>query len=178
MVIVLMASLIATVSTMAIALQAHTSYLNSSRQSMAKRAREAAESGLAILVESLNQDYPEWLVSNYNGSETWNRRSSGATGCRTEISGQPSVDGISSQQANGSKGFYKLRSYKFDGTSYYGGRGRFVVEGEIRSEDNKRNNGVCVCATVLQNSKHLEKQNFRRIRMQEFNIAGLQSTAE
>ena len=138
MVIVLMASLIATVSTMAIALQAHTSYLNSSRQSMAKRAREAAESGLAILVESLNQDYPEWLVSNYNGSETWNRRRSGATGCRTEISGQPSVDGISSQQANGSKGFYKLRSYEFDGTSYYGGRGRFVVEGEIRSEDNKR----------------------------------------
>ena len=47
MVIVLMASLIATVSTMAIAMQAHNSYVNSSRQSMAKRAREAAESGFS-----------------------------------------------------------------------------------------------------------------------------------
>ena len=138
MVIVLMASLIATVSTMAIAMQAHNSYVNSSRQSMAKRAREAAESGLAILVESLNQDYPEWLVSNYNGSGAWTRKESGSTGCRTDITGSPTTSGISSQQINGSKGHYRLKSFEFDGTSYYGGRGRFVVEGEVRSASNKK----------------------------------------
>lgn len=138
MVIVLMASLIATVSTMAIAMQAHNSYVNSSRQSMAKRAREAAESGLAILVESLNQDYPEWLVSNYKGSGSWSRRDSGGTGCRTEITGQPITSGISSQQINGTRGQYRLKSFEFDGTSYYGGRGRFVVEGEVVSKDNQK----------------------------------------
>ena len=129
MVIVLMASLIATVSTMAIAMQAHTSYVNGSRQSMAKRAREAAESGLAILVESLNQDYPEWLVSDYNGEGLWSRKENGSAGCRTDITGSPTTSGISSQQINGSQGHYRLKSFEFDGTSYYGGRGRFVVEG-------------------------------------------------
>mgnify|MGYP001159686103 CR=1 FL=1 len=138
MVIVLMASLIATVSTTAIALQAHTSYVNSRRQSMAKGAREAAESGLAIIIESLNQDYPEWLISNYEGTGTWKRRATEGTGCRAKISGQPSVSGISSQQSNGTQGIYRLKSYEFDGTSYYGGRGRLVVEGEIRSEGDRR----------------------------------------
>ena len=104
MVIVLMTSLIATVSTMAIAMQAHTSYVNSSRQSMAKRAREAAESGLAILVESLNQDYPEWLVSDYNGEGLWSAKRTEAQAAEPTSLGAPPPAATAANRSMAAKG--------------------------------------------------------------------------
>ena len=62
MVIVLMASAIAATTTMAVAMRSYNNYVNGTRQSLADRAKEAAESGLNILIESLNQDHPEWLI--------------------------------------------------------------------------------------------------------------------
>ena len=53
-------------------------------------------------------------------AELWSRKESGgSTGCRTDITGSPTTSGISNQQINGSQGHYRLKSFEFDGTSYY-----------------------------------------------------------
>ena len=56
MVIVLMVIIVATTA-MAVAVRSYNNYVNSARQSLADKAKEAAEAGLNILVESLNQDH-------------------------------------------------------------------------------------------------------------------------
>lgn len=145
MAVVLIVSLIATVSTMAVAMQAYTSFSNGTRQNMAQRAREAAESGLNRLIESLNQDYPEWLIQNFNGTESWPLSSERVGGCRSHTDSEPSISGSSGSEHRSTQGFYRLKAYHFEGTSYYGGRGRFVMEGEVRS----KNNQVLASAQVM-----------------------------
>ena len=66
-VVVLMVSAIAATTTMAVALRSYNIYVNGTKQSLADRAKEAAEAGLNILVESLNQEHPEWLIETYDG---------------------------------------------------------------------------------------------------------------
>ena len=56
---------------MAVALRAYNSYVNGTRQILADRAKEAAESGLNILIERLNKEHPEWLIEPYNGDGDW-----------------------------------------------------------------------------------------------------------
>ena len=55
-----MASAIAATTITAVLIRSYSSYVNGTRQSLADRAKEAAESGLNILIESLNEDHPEW----------------------------------------------------------------------------------------------------------------------
>ena len=137
MMIVLAASAIAALTTMAVAIRSHNSYINGVRQSLADRAKESAEAGLNILIESLNQDHPEWLIEPYDGKGSWsiNRQTTG--GCRTNIENNPTVEGTSNTFSNGTKGRYKLAKYSFHGNNFYGGVGSFEMEGEIRSSKNK-----------------------------------------
>ena len=53
---VLIASTIAATMAVAVSIRAYTSYTNATKKSLSINARNAAESGLAILIESLNQD--------------------------------------------------------------------------------------------------------------------------
>ena len=85
MVIVLMASAIAATTAMAVAVRSYNNYVNSARQSLADKAKEAAEAGLNILVESLNQDHPEWLIEPYNGNGNWSISRDATGGCRTKL---------------------------------------------------------------------------------------------
>ncbi len=136
LVIVLMVSAIAATTTMAVALSAYNSYVNGTRQSLADRAKEAAESGLNILIESLNQDHPEWLIEPYDGEEIWSISRASTGGCRTDIGDNPTIAGTSIIYDNGTEGRYRLTRYSFEGNNFYGGAGSFEMEGEIRSSEN------------------------------------------
>ena len=136
LVIVLLVSAIAATTTMAVTLSAYNSYVNGTRQSLADRAKEAAESGLNILIESLNQDHPEWLIEPYDGDGSWSISRASTGGCRTSIGVDPTIAGTSIIYDNGTEGRYRLTSYSFEGNNFYGGAGSFEMEGEIRSSDN------------------------------------------
>ena len=101
MVIVLMASAIAATTTIAVAIRSYNSYVNGTRQSLANRAKESAEAGLNILIESLNEDHPEWLIEPYNGDGSWSISRTATGGCRTNVSGNPTVGGMSNTYSNG-----------------------------------------------------------------------------
>ena len=138
LVIVLMASAIAATTTIAVALRSYNSYVNGTRQSLGKRAQEAAEAGLNILVESLNEDHPEWLIEPYNGDGKWSISRTATGGCRINAKENPTTEGTSNTYSNdGTEGRYKLSKYSFKGNHLYGGVGSFEMEGEIRSSSNK-----------------------------------------
>ena len=135
--IVLMASAIAATTAMAVLIRSYSNYVDSTKQSLADNAKEAAEAGLNILVESLNQDHPEWLIEPYDGNGNWSISRDATGGCRTKIASNPAVKGISNIFSNGTEGRYKLTKYSFHGNNFYGGVGSFEMEGEIRSGKNK-----------------------------------------
>ena len=137
MAIVLVASAITATTTVAVAMRSYNSYVNGTRQSLANRAKEAAEAGLNILIESLNQDHPEWLIEPYNGNGSWSISRAATGGCRKTTGGNPSIEGTSNTYSNGTEGKYKLAKYSFQGNNFYGGVGSFEMEGEIRSSNNK-----------------------------------------
>ena len=137
MAIVLVASAIAATTTIAVAMRSYNSYVNGTRQSLANRAKEAAEAGLNILIESLNQDHPEWLIESYEGDGSWSISREATGGCRTSVGSNPTIEGTSNTYSNGTEGKYKLAKYSFEGNNFYGGIGSFEMEGEIRSSNNK-----------------------------------------
>ena len=154
LIVVLIASAIAAITTMAVAVRSYNSYVNGTRQSLANRAEEAAEAGLQILIESLNRDHAEWLIESYDGDGTWaiNREATG--GCRISIGSGPTVEGTTNTYSNGSVGRYRLTKYSFDGNNFYGGIGSFEMEGEIRSS----NNNLLASAKVYQDMRIIAKR--------------------
>lgn len=149
---ILLVALVATISTTAVALQAYNAYTNSVRQGLARRAREAAEAGLDTLIESLNRDFPEWLIYSYSGSGPWSFVSKTTT-CTPVTSSTPTVAGTVFN-LGGREGRYLLNSYTFQGTSYYGGKGRFVMDGELRDSTSNR---LLSAARVIQDVTVLAK---------------------
>ena len=136
---VLIASSIAATMAVAVSIRAYTSYTDATKKSLSINARNAAESGLAILIESLNRDYPEWLISSFdrNDGDKWTPDSLVGSGCNPEIEGNPETRGVTQKLSNGTTSHYELISYKFNGNEFYGGKGQFVVNGIIRSKNGK-----------------------------------------
>ena len=155
LVVVLMASAIAATTAMAVALRSYNSYVNGVRQSLADRAKESAEAGLNILVESLNQDHPEWLIESYDGNGSWSISREATGGCRTDIGSNPTVEGTVHTFSNGTEGKYKLAKYLFHGNKFYGGVGSFEMEGEIRSSEN---NKLLASAKIYQDMSIIAKR--------------------
>ena len=155
LVVVLMVSAIAATTTMAVALRSYNSYVNGVRQSLADRAKESAEAGLNILVESLNQDHPEWLIESYDGNGSWSISREATGGCRTDIGSNPTVEGTIHTFSNGTEGKYKLAKYLFHGNNFYGGVGSFEMEGEIRSSEN---NKLLASAKIYQDMSIIAKR--------------------
>ena len=137
LVIVLMVSAIAATTITAVLIRSYSSYVNGTRQSLADRAKEAAESGLNILIESLNEDHPEWLIEPYDGDGNWSISRTSTGGCRESVGSNPIVEGTSNTYSDGTEGIYRLTSYTFNGNNFYGGTGSFEMEGEIRSSNNR-----------------------------------------
>ena len=136
---VLIASSIAATMAVAVSIRAYTSYTDATKKSLSINALNAAESGLSILIESLNRDYPEWLISSFdkNDDDTWIPRALVGSGCNPEIEGNPETSGVTQRLGNGATSHYELISYKFSGNEFYGGKGQFVVHGIIRSKNGK-----------------------------------------
>ena len=136
---VLIASSIAATMAVAVSIRAYTSYTSATKKSLSINARNAAESGLAILIESLNRDYPEWLISSFdrNDGDKWTPDSLIGSGCNPEIEGKPETRGVTQKLSNGTTSHYELISYRFNGNEFYGGKGQFVVNGIIRSKNGK-----------------------------------------
>ena len=151
--IVLMASAIAATTIMAVLIRSYNSYVNGTRQSLADRAKEAAESGLNILIESLNEDHPEWLIEPYDGDGNWSISRTATGGCRESVGSNPTVEGTSNSYSDGTEGRYRLASYTFNGNNFYGGVGSFEMEGEIISS----NNNVLASAKVYQDMSIIAK---------------------
>lgn len=136
---VLIASAIAATMAVAVSIRAYTGYTDVTKKALSTRARNAAESGLTILIESLNSDYPEWLVSSFDSTDqdVWNPRSLVGSGCNPDTEGNPIINGAVELSDNGTTSHYALTSYRFNGNEFYGGKGQFVMNGIVRSKDGK-----------------------------------------
>ena len=113
--------------------------LGSVRQMQATQAREIAQAGLAAVRESLNHDYPYQLINQYSPSTegdfgTWSNPSLPSARCPGSVeSGHPATVADSSIH----NGQYKIESYQFDGTRFYGGTGQLTITGERRSSSDQ-----------------------------------------
>lgn len=105
------------------------------RQEQAGQAREIAETGLARTVGRLNRQWPYLLINCYdaNGSVpntcsgTWANPALPSAICPGhETISTPPVTGTTSQPA----GRYRIDTYTFSGTQFYGGTGKIKVIGE------------------------------------------------
>ena len=114
--------------------------LGSVRQTQATQAREIAQAGLAEVIESLNHDYPYQLINQYSESTegdfgTWSNPSLPSARCPGAVqSGHPATLADSSIH----NGQYKVESYQFDGTRFYGGTGQLTITGERRSNSDQK----------------------------------------
>ena len=110
--------------------------LGSIRQSQSRQAREAAESGLSKIIESLNSDYSYLLVEptlkNWESPKYPTSICPGSTRSNgIDLASDPLVTGkLFNDTAR-----YTLMSYVFDGTKFYGGTATFLVKGEKLSSD-------------------------------------------
>ncbi len=109
--------------------------LGAIRQEQAGQAREIAENGLARTVGRLNRQWPYLLINCYasNGtvpatcSGTWSNPALPSAICpgHSTIS-YPPLTGTTSQPA----GRFRIDSYTFSGTQFYGGTAKIKVIGE------------------------------------------------
>ena len=114
--------------------------LGAIRQEQAGQAREIAENGLARTVGRLNRQWPYLLINCYasNGtvpatcSGTWSNPALPSAICpgHSTIS-YPPLTGTTSQPA----GRFRIDSYTFSGTQFYGGTAKIKVIGERLGSD-------------------------------------------
>jgi hypothetical protein len=123
--------------------------LGAIRQEQAGQAREIAENGLARTVGRLNRQWPYLLINCYssNGSVpatcsgTWSNPALPSAICPGhDTVGFPSLSGTTTQPA----GRYRIDSYSFSGTQFYGGTAKIKVIGERLSSD-----GTTVVASAM-----------------------------
>ena len=101
------------------------------RQSQSRQAREAAESGLARIIEKLNSDYSYLLVepalSNWESPNYPTSICPGSTRSNSiDLASDPLVTGkLFDDTAR-----YTLTKFTFNGTKFYGGTATFLVKGE------------------------------------------------
>ncbi len=101
-------------------------YKGTIRQSQSRIAREAAESGLTQLVEALNRNHAQLLIVDHT---QWANAPLTSSRCSNSSTGVPAITG-----KIGEDGFYKLESYSFKGTPFYGGKGNLRMRGEVRKD--------------------------------------------
>jgi len=123
--------------------------LGAIRQEQAGQAREIAETGLARTVGRLNRQWPYLLINCYasNGSVpntcsgTWSNPALPSAICPDHATiGSPPVTGTTTQP----NGRFRIDTYTFSGTQFYGGTGKIKVIGERLGSD-----GTTVVASAM-----------------------------
>jgi len=147
--LVLIIGLILLVGGLATLARSFGGLLGAIRQEQAGQAREIAENGLARTVGRLNRQWPYLLINCYasNGSVpatcsgTWSNPALPSAICPDhDTVGSPSVSGTTTQPA----GRYRIDSYTFSGTQFYGGTAKIKVIGERLGSD-----GTTVVASAM-----------------------------
>jgi len=132
---VLFASAILGTGMMAATTQAWVNYQGVGRQSQARSAKEAAEAGLAELIENLNRNHAHLLVLD---ESQWADPPLSSSICSNSTLGSPSTSGTV-----GTDGYYQLEDYTFNGSAFFGGKADLRMRGEYRP------NGTTKAAAIV-----------------------------
>jgi len=141
--------------------------MNSIRAEQATQAREIAEAGIAETIENLNRKYNYLLINCYQNRSTeciniivkdqgidyglWNSPRYPSSVCPgTQRLPYPEF----TKQTAIPKGSYRIVSYEFDGTQFYGGKGTLTVEGSRHS-----NNDQVLATAVVQQTFEVKPKN-------------------
>ena len=166
---VIVMGLILTVGGFALLARSFGGLVNSIRSEQSRQAREIAEAGMAETLENLNRRFNYLLINCYQNTNNecqnivftsspsrtqvglWNAPRYPSSVCPgaqrlpytqfTKATTQP-------------KGEYKVVSYVFDGTQFYGGKGTLTIEGTRRSEDNQ-----ILATSVIQKTFEVKPKN-------------------
>ncbi len=143
---ILAVGLIIGVGIIALSARTFSGLLGSIRQGQSREAREAAESGAALILKELNRNYPYLLIENCDvtqrtgtpdcsGWKTMSPVSGGTFQYRTSIcpNAYSPPETILPKLAGdlpGGRGRFRLISYNYSGDQHQGGAGRIRVLGE------------------------------------------------
>ena len=143
--LIIIAGLIVGAGLMALMARSFGSLVGSIRQGQNQEAREAAESGLAVILKELNTNYPYLLINDCQITSTsgtpfctgWSTDTAAGGNFEYITSVCPSTTTppqtlFSKLSANlpGSRGSYRLISYNFSGDQHQGGTALIRVEGK------------------------------------------------
>ena len=134
--VVIISSLIIGTGMMAATTQAWVNYQSVGRQSQARFAKEAAEAGLAELVETLNRNHAHLLVLD---NSQWANPPLSSSICSNSTLGSPSTSGTVDTD-----GYYQLEGYTFNGSAFFGGKADLRMRGEYRP------NGTTKAAAIVE----------------------------
>ena len=134
--VVIISSLIIGTGMMAATTQAWVNYQSVGRQSQARFAKEAAEAGLAELVETLNRNHAHLLVLD---NSQWANPPLSSSLCSNSTLGSPSTSGTVDTD-----GYYQLEGYTFNGSAFFGGKADLRMRGEYRP------NGTTKAAAIVE----------------------------
>lgn len=145
--------------------------LGSIRTEQARQAREIAEAGMAETIENLNRKFNYLLINCYQNEDDkcqnivfdldpspakelvglWDAPRYPSSVC-------PGAQRLPypqfAKETDNPRGEYKILSYVFDGTQFYGGKGTLTIEGTRRSTSNQ-----ILATSVIQKSFEVKPKN-------------------
>ena len=148
--LVLIISLIIGAGLMALAARSWLGLNGSIRQSQSRQAREAAEAGIARLIESLNSSYAYLLIKDL---ADWNSSSFTSSICPSSNPNSSSL--IRSATINNGLGRYSLEKYDFQGSPFYGGKATIRMRGERL----KTSNGAIGATAIVEETLEIKPKD-------------------
>jgi hypothetical protein len=169
--LVVVVGLILTVGGFALMARSFSGLVGSIRSEQARQAREIAEAGMAETIENLNRRFNYLLINCYQNQPdecqniVFNLNTSGGSDLvglwdapRYPSSVCPGAQRLPYTQftkaISSPKGEYKILSYVFDGTQFYGGKGTLTIEGTRRTNDNQ-----ILATSVIQKTFEVKPKN-------------------
>ena len=149
--LVVVVGFILAIGGMALIARAFSGLARSIRSEQSRQAREIAEAGMAETLENLNRQFNYLLINCYQNSNNECQNivfTSSPSGTQVGLWNAPRYPSSVcpgaqrlpytqfTKATTQPKGEYKVVSYVFDGTQFYGGKGTLTIEGTRRSESN------------------------------------------
>jgi hypothetical protein len=142
--LILAVGLIIGIGIVALSARTFSGLIGSIRQGQSREAKEAAESGAALILKELNRNYPYLLIENCEATQRtgtpdcagWKSAAGGGTFryrtsiCPNSYSPPETILPKLAKDLTGGRGRYRLVSYTYSGDQHQGGTGRLRVLGE------------------------------------------------
>ena len=167
--LVITVGFILTVGGFALLARSFGGLVNSIRSEQSRQAREIAEAGMAVTLENLNRRFNYLLINCYQNSNNECQNivfTSSPSGTQVGLWNAPRYPSSVcpgaqrlpytqfTKATTQPKGEYKVVSYVFDGTQFYGGKGTLTIEGTRRSESNQ-----VLATSVIQKTFEVKPKN-------------------